>query len=49
VLRLTQHGRELFLGAARKVRSHAGAGGVSAGFELQENRFSGCRPGVPRY
>jgi SAM-dependent methyltransferase len=39
VLRLTQLGRELFLGAARKVRSHAGAGGVSAGFELQENRF----------
>ncbi|GJL90665.1 class I SAM-dependent methyltransferase [Hyphococcus sp.] len=39
ILRLTQHGRELFLGAARKVRSHNGAGGISAGFELQENRF----------
>ena len=39
VLRLTQHGREIFLGAARKVRSHTGPGGISAGFELQENRF----------
>ncbi len=39
VLRLTQHGRELFLGAARKVRTHAGPGGISAGFELEANRF----------
>ncbi len=39
ILRLTQHGRELFLGAARKVRSHATPGGVSTGFELEANRF----------
>ncbi|WP_425410450.1 class I SAM-dependent methyltransferase [Hyphococcus sp.] len=39
VLRLTQQGRELFLGAARKARHHAGPGGVSAGFELEENSF----------
>ncbi len=39
VLRLTQHGRDLFLGAARKVRRVAGPGGISAGFELEANRF----------
>jgi extracellular factor (EF) 3-hydroxypalmitic acid methyl ester biosynthesis protein len=39
VLRLTQHGRELFLGSARKARSAAGASGVSAGFELEANAF----------
>lgn len=39
VLRLTQSGRELFLGAARKARHTAGPGGVSAGFELEENSF----------
>jgi len=39
VLRLTQHGRELFLGAARKVRRLAGSSGVSVGFELEANRF----------
>ncbi|WP_375201837.1 class I SAM-dependent methyltransferase [Hyphococcus sp.] len=39
VLRLTQHGRELFLGAARKVRRLAGPGAVSVGFELEANRF----------
>lgn len=39
VLRLTQHGRELFLGAARKARSTAGRGGVIAGFELESSTF----------
>ncbi|WP_428407219.1 class I SAM-dependent methyltransferase [Hyphococcus sp.] len=39
VLRITQHGRELFLGAARKVRRVAGPGGVSVGFALEANRF----------
>ncbi|WDI32727.1 class I SAM-dependent methyltransferase [Hyphococcus flavus] len=39
VLRLTQSGRELFLGAARKARHMAGPGGISAGFELEENNF----------
>lgn len=39
VLRLTQHGRELFLGAARKVRRLASHGAVSVGFELEANRF----------
>ena len=39
VLRLTQHGRELFLGTARKARSSAGPGGISAGFSLEANHF----------
>ncbi|PQA88236.1 class I SAM-dependent methyltransferase [Hyphococcus luteus] len=39
VLRLTQQGRELFLGAARKARSAYGSGGTSAGFELEANSF----------
>ncbi len=39
VLKLTQAGRELFLGAARKARHITGPGGVSAGFELEENSF----------
>ena len=39
VLRLTQAGREIFLGAARKARHSTGPGGVSAGFELEENSF----------
>ncbi len=39
VLRLTQHGRELFLGAARKVRRLASHGAVNVGFELEANRF----------
>lgn len=39
VLRLTQHGRELFLGVARKARSTHGSGGISAGFELEANSF----------
>ncbi len=39
VLRLTQNGRELFLGAARKARSAYGSGGISAGFELEANSF----------
>lgn len=39
VLRLTQHGRELFLGAARKARSVHGPGGLSAGFELEATSF----------
>ncbi|MEZ5892333.1 MAG: class I SAM-dependent methyltransferase [Parvularculaceae bacterium] len=39
LLRLTQAGRELFLGAARKVRSEEGHGGVSVGFALEANRF----------
>lgn len=39
VLRLTQKGKDLFLGAARKARHEARPGGVSAGFELEENSF----------
>lgn len=39
LLRLTQNGRELFLGTARKARSASGSGGISAGFELDANRF----------
>ncbi|MEO1135989.1 MAG: class I SAM-dependent methyltransferase [Pseudomonadota bacterium] len=39
VLRLTQHGRELFLGSARKARSETGPGGQIAGFELESNSF----------
>jgi len=39
LLRLTQHGREIFLGAARKARADLTPGGVSAGFELEANRF----------
>lgn len=39
VLRLTQRGQDLFLGAARKARHEARPGGISAGFELEENSF----------
>ncbi|MEX6632704.1 class I SAM-dependent methyltransferase [Hyphococcus lacteus] len=39
LLRLTQHGRELFLGTARKARADSGSGIVTTGFELESNRF----------
>lgn len=39
VLRLTQQGQDLFLGAARKARHDARAGAVTAGFELEEASF----------
>lgn len=39
ILRLTQAGRELFLGAARKVRADDRPGGQSVGFALEANRF----------